>query len=117
MSKRRMQEHLQELEGEDPRLLHEVETAEMRRAIGQRLREARIKRGLSAQDLASPLHWSAENLLRLESGEVGTNITTLARLARLLNANITISPLADVKLVLRDARKGLRKRPFSAAVI
>lgn len=55
--------------------------------LGERLREQRLKLGLTLEDLASlsEMHWTSVG--KIERGQVHPNVETLVRLATALNAD------------------------------
>jgi len=57
--------------------------------FGARLREMRVARGLTQPDLAGRVGTSASNISDLERGIKVPTLTTIARLARALECNVT----------------------------
>src|SRR5437764_551448 len=57
--------------------------------FGARLREMRIERGLTQPDLANQVGTSASNISDLERGIKVPTLTTIARLAKALECNVT----------------------------
>jgi transcriptional regulator with XRE-family HTH domain len=55
--------------------------------LGERVRDHRLKLGLTLEDLASPseMHWTSVG--KIERGQVHPNVETLVRLATALNAD------------------------------
>lgn len=61
------------------------------RAIGQRVREIRVSRGLSQEALAAAAEMQSETVSRIETAAVSADLTTLARVSAALGV-----ALADV---------------------
>lgn len=62
---------------------------EIKNEIGQAIKEARIRRGLSRKELGDAVHLSATQIYRIESGQSGINFQTLRRIAQALNLDFT----------------------------
>jgi transcriptional regulator with XRE-family HTH domain len=56
--------------------------------IGSRIKEIRILKGLSQQELAALLDYEKSNMSRLESGNVNPTILTLYKVAEALNVSL-----------------------------
>ena len=72
-------------------------------ALGDRVRLAREKRGLSQADVASATGIERSNLIRIEKGRANVTIETLMRITRALDATLVV----DVK-IHRGGRSGAR---------
>lgn len=59
------------------------------RAVGSRVRELRADLGISQRDLADLAMLDASNLGKLERGTANPNLDTLARLATVLETNVS----------------------------
>ena len=66
--------------------------------FGEMVRAARERRGLSATSLAREVGVSPSQISRIESGDRGTDVDTLARLVRVLglDAGASLDALAPV---------------------
>jgi ribosome-binding protein aMBF1 (putative translation factor) len=64
--------------------------AALQTAIGEQVRTARDKAGLSQRDLASQMGTSQAAIARLEAGGVGPTVTTLQRVADALGLSLTV---------------------------
>jgi ribosome-binding protein aMBF1 (putative translation factor) len=58
--------------------------------VGEQIRDARERAGLSQRDLAGRMGTSQAAIARLEAGGVGATLTTLQRAASALDLNITV---------------------------
>ncbi len=63
--------------------------------IGQRIKELRIKKGLSQIELAAELNYEKSNMSRLESGRVNPKIATLHNVAKAFG--IKLHELLDIE--------------------
>jgi putative transcriptional regulator len=63
--------------------------------IGLRIKQLRMDKGMSQQELAAELDYEKSNMSRLESGTINPTIATLYRVAKALN--ITLSELLDIE--------------------
>jgi transcriptional regulator with XRE-family HTH domain len=83
-------------------------SAELERDLGARVRELRVRRGLTQAELARLANIDRTTVVRVEQGEGGT-ITTLVRIARALGRNDWLNgfapPRAGVSpMLLREQR-------------
>ena len=80
--------------------------AERRRATGQRLREWRVKRGLSQASVARNSHITQASLSNYETGKRELPLYTALAIAAALD--ITLSEVLEIPdvVVLRDSRLG-----------
>lgn len=56
--------------------------------IGNKIQMARLKKGLSLQDLAKKTNMSAARVLKIENGETDFMFTTFVRIARALDVEL-----------------------------
>lgn len=63
--------------------------------IGSRIKEIRELKGISQQDLASTCNFEKANMSRIESGRTNFTISTLYKISQALE--ITISELVEVE--------------------
>ena len=61
----------------------------MKKTLGQRVHELRMKKGLSVQELARMAEVSASYIYAIEAGARGSHIDKLTRIARILDTNLT----------------------------
>ncbi len=79
------------------------------RHFGNRLREARVRSGLSQSELEDLSGIPKARLSRYENGHVEPSIQTLARLARALNVS-EASLLGDQRAILEEFFNALQQR-------
>lgn len=72
--------------------------------IQQRLRQERLRRGLTLADLASMTGIAAPNLSRLETGQVDPRASTLARVLGALGLRLSVEPIPQIALADVKAR-------------
>ena len=66
--------------------------------IGKRIREIRIAKGMSQQELAALLDYEKSNMSRLESGNINPTIATLYKVANALKVSLCeIVKVSDLK--------------------
>lgn len=63
--------------------------------IGARIREIREDNGISQQDLASVCNFEKANMSRIEAGRTNFTISTLFKISQALN--VSLSELVDVE--------------------
>lgn len=63
--------------------------------IGKRIKELRIAKGISQQELAAEIEYEKSNMSRLESGRVNPKIATLYKVAQALG--ISVSDIVEVE--------------------
>lgn len=62
--------------------------------IGKRIKELRVAKGISQQELAAEIEYEKSNMSRLESGRVNPKIATLYKVAKALG--ISVSDIVEV---------------------
>ena len=63
--------------------------------LAQRIKEIRIAKGMSQQELAAQIDYEKSNMSRLESGTVNPKIYTLYIVAKALN--VSLKSLVDIE--------------------
>ena len=63
--------------------------------IGERIVELRTEKGMTQQEFAAELDYEKSNMSRLESGRVNPRISTLYKVAKVLN--VTLSDLLMIE--------------------
>lgn len=71
-------------------LLKKLKSQELQN-VAQVLRDARLKKGLSASDVADRLQMDAGNYSRLESGQTNPTLQTLSRMAEAIGVKVTVN--------------------------
>jgi transcriptional regulator with XRE-family HTH domain len=66
----------------------ELEEIELIKAVGNKIREARILKGLSQATLSYDANIPKNQVGRIERGEISTSISTLFKICRALNIQI-----------------------------
>lgn len=61
---------------------------ELKKYVGQRIRELRLKRGLGQEDLAEKLNTTKQTISRYENGDRAANQDILFELSSILNVSI-----------------------------
>lgn len=61
-----------------------MDKKELQKAIGERIREIRLDKGMSQQELASACDFEKSNMARIEAGRTNITIWTLYRLSNAL---------------------------------
>ena len=61
---------------------------ELLQKIGQRIKDIRIKKGMSQIELAVELDYEKSNMSRLESGRVNPTISTLNKVSQALGVSL-----------------------------
>ncbi|MEJ5020871.1 helix-turn-helix transcriptional regulator [Ochrobactrum vermis] len=87
--------------------------------LGHDLRGARLRRGIAVADLAARAGTSASTIARLEKGDAGTAIGTLANVLVVLGLIERLSDLVDIRkddlgLALTTEQLPQRGRSFAA---
>ncbi|AJP74181.1 XRE family transcriptional regulator [Sphingomonas hengshuiensis] len=87
--------------------------------LGKDLRAARLRRGMAISDLAVRAGTSTSTIIRMEKGEAGVGIGTLADILVVFGLNERLADLIDVRhddlgLALSNERLPQRGRSFSA---
>lgn len=72
-----------------------MKESELYKKVAERIKELRLKRGITQQELAGMLDYEKSNMSRLESGKVNIKLNTIYKLAQALD--ITMSELLDVE--------------------
>lgn len=96
---------------------HFVETTELITILGERIRLARKRRGLTMEEMASRMLVTRKTLARLEKGESGVSLTVLMSALWVLGLENDFKKLADPerdKVGIFHERKRLPKRVRSA---
>lgn len=57
--------------------------------IGKRIKELRIAKGISQQELAAEIEYEKSNMSRLESGRINPKIATLYKVAKALGISLS----------------------------
>ncbi|HNP32165.1 MAG TPA: helix-turn-helix transcriptional regulator [Flavobacterium sp.] len=57
--------------------------------VGQRIKEIRTEKNISQQDLASKCNFEKSNMSRIEAGRTDPKLTTLERICKGLDVDIT----------------------------
>jgi transcriptional regulator with XRE-family HTH domain len=57
--------------------------------VGQRIKEIRTEKNISQQDLASKCNFEKSNMSRIEAGRTDPKLTTLERVSKGLDVDIT----------------------------
>ena len=86
--------------------------------LGKGLRAARLRRGMAIGDLAVRAGASTSTIMRMEKGEAGVGIGTLANVLVVFGLNERLADLIDVRhddlgLALSNERLPQRGRSFS----
>lgn len=86
--------------------------------LGKDLRSARLRRGMAIGDLAVRAGTSTSTIIRMEKGEAGVGIGTLADVLVVFGLNERLADLIDVRhddlgLALSNERLPQRGRSFS----
>lgn len=68
--------------------MKELEEIELIKAVGNKIREARILKGLSQATLSYDANIPKNQVGRIERGEISTSISTLFKICRALNIQI-----------------------------
>lgn len=89
--------------------------------LGKDLRAARLRRGMAIGDLAVRAGASISTIIRMEKGEAGVGIGTLADVLVVFGLNERLADLIDVRhddlgLALSNERLPQRGRSFSARI-
>jgi ribosome-binding protein aMBF1 (putative translation factor) len=71
-------------------LLQKLKSAELTNVV-QALRDARLKKGLAASEVAERLEMDAGNYSRLESGQTNPTLQTLSRMAEAIGVKVTVN--------------------------
>ncbi len=65
-----------------------MEERELLQKIGERIKQLRMEKGISQQQLAAALDYEKSNMSRLESGRINPRIATLQKVANVLNVSL-----------------------------
>lgn len=65
-----------------------MEEGELLLKIGERIKQLRMEKGISQQQLAAALDYEKSNMSRLESGRINPRIATLQKVANVLNVSL-----------------------------
>ncbi|MCK8494612.1 helix-turn-helix domain-containing protein [Spirosoma sp. RP8] len=65
--------------------------SEIKQIVGQQIKQARLKAGLTQQELAEKLEISQTTVNKYETGRQNFTIETIQKIATALNANIIIN--------------------------
>ena len=92
-----------------------MDKGEVRQFVGNQIRTYRELRGIQLENLADAVGLSAQQMGRIESGQLGTPFTRLVQIAHLLGIRVgdlfpdahTNAPSVDLELAFR--REGLSK--------
>ncbi len=89
--------------------------------LGKDLRAARLRRGMAIGDLAVRAGTSMSTIIRMEKGEAGVGIGTLADVLVVFGLNERLADLIDIRhddlgLALSNERLPQRGRSFSARI-
>lgn len=95
-------------EGFTPRLLFENE--EERQNIGAIIRDARLKRGLVAKDVAMLVGIAAPNYSHIESGQTSPTYKTLLRIADVLDIRLNILPVTPAPVNIEERAEAEREK-------
>jgi transcriptional regulator with XRE-family HTH domain len=101
-----------------PRLIPDAEAQRLAQ-LGERLRLARLRRKLSADAVAAQAHITRVTLLKLEAGDPGVTLGTLAKVLGVLWLGEDIEPIAvdDARVnAATDARLPVRRAPAKIKV-
>lgn len=71
-------------------LLRQLKSAELANVV-EALRDARLKKGLAAAEVAERLDMDAGNYSRLESGQTNPTLQTLSRMAEAIGVKVTVN--------------------------
>ena len=71
-----------------------MEESELLKKIGDRIKQLRVEKGISQQELAAALDYEKSNMSRLESGRINPRIGTLQKVAAVLQ--VSLSELVNV---------------------
>mgnify|MGYP003585256862 CR=1 FL=1 len=87
--------------------------------IGTRLKEARIKRGLSLQELASTCEMHHSQASRVERGQFKTLAENVLRMCKILDVALTPdgAPVPHAQLLQLQMTKLLQTSPESSSVL
>ncbi len=64
---------------------------DLKKQIGNQIKQLRIKRGLSQQELGEKINASKQYIYGIEAGRKGCSIERLKEIADILDAKLTIS--------------------------
>ncbi|HEY5473162.1 MAG TPA: helix-turn-helix transcriptional regulator [Candidatus Limnocylindrales bacterium] len=94
-------------------------TAERARALGERLRVARLRRRITEGEMAVRVGVSRPTIRRLESGDLTVSLAVLARMLEVLALDSDLNLVAQEDELggrLTDARLGRPRRTQSSAL-
>lgn len=95
-------------EGFVPRLFFEDE--ESRQNIGAIIRDARLKRGLVAKDVAMLVGIAAPNYSHIESGQTSPTYKTLLRIFDVLDIRLNIEPTTPAPINVEERAEAEREK-------
>jgi transcriptional regulator with XRE-family HTH domain len=83
--------------------------------IGQTIREARLKKGMTQEELAEKTDISIRTIQRIENGEVDPRSYTLQSIAKVLEINY--EELANFKIDRNDREENLKEDPVLLSML
>lgn len=99
-------------EGFTPRLVFEDE--DVRQNIGAIIRDARLKRGLVAKDVAMLVGIAAPNYSHIESGQTSPTYKTLLRIFDVLDIRLNIEPTTPAPVNVEERAEAERAKAAEA---
>lgn len=72
-----------------------MEISQLKKKIGERIRDLRESKGISQQNLAAICNFEKANLSRIEAGRTNPTVSTMYKISQALD--ITLTELVDVE--------------------